>query len=64
VDLKTGLDQLDFHQGVLQFRLRVGGQRGPGPVDVLAHLELAELQAAGYTLTRSEVEIEGQPVQT
>jgi hypothetical protein len=63
VDLRAGLDQLDFQQGVLQFRFRVDGQGGPGPRDVLHYLGLSDLQTSGSTLTRTKVEIEGQTEQ-
>jgi radical SAM-linked protein len=55
----VGLDQLDFQQGVVQFRLRGNQQGGVSPRDVLQALELDDLQRQGACLTRSEVEIEG-----
>lgn len=59
VDLKVGLDQLDFQDGILQFRLCVNEQGGVRPADVLQALELEGIQRSGCTLTRSEVEIMG-----
>lgn len=55
----SGLDQLDFQSGTLQFRLQGNQQGGFSPRDVLQALGLDDLQREGVCLTRSEVEIEG-----
>jgi radical SAM-linked protein len=55
----SGLDQLDFHQGTLRFRVRCNQQGGVSPRDVLQALGLDGLHREGACLTRSEVEIEG-----
>jgi radical SAM-linked protein len=55
----SGLDQLDFQHGTLQFRLWCNQQGGVSPRDVLQALRLDDLQRQGACLTRSEVEIEG-----
>ncbi len=59
IELASDLDQLDFHQGTLQFRLWVRQQGGVRPRDVLKALELEDLIREGACLTRCEVEIEG-----
>ena len=59
VDLKAALDQLDFHQQVLEFRLRVDARGAIRARDVLEALGVADLQHEGSYLIRSEVEIEG-----
>jgi radical SAM-linked protein len=58
VDVKAGLDQLDFQQGVLQFRLRSQGPVPVRPREVLGVLGLADLEREGWSLARTEVEIE------
>jgi len=55
----SGLDQLDFQQGTLQFRLWCNRQGGVSPRWVLQALGLDGPQWEGACLTRSEVEIEG-----
>jgi radical SAM-linked protein len=55
----SSLDQLDFQQGTLQFRLWCNRQGGVSPRDVLQALQLDDLPREGACLTRSEVEIEG-----
>jgi radical SAM-linked protein len=55
----SGLDQLDFQQGTLQFRLWCNRQGGVSPRSVLQALGLDGPQREGACLTRSEVEIEG-----
>ncbi len=55
----SGLDQLDFQSGTLQFRLQGNLQGGFSPRHVLQALGLDDLQQEGVCLTRSEVEIEG-----
>lgn len=55
----SGLDQLDFQSGTLQFRLQGNQQGGFSPRHVLQALGLDDLQRQGVCLTRSEVEIEG-----
>lgn len=59
IELASGLDQLDFHQGTLQFRLWVSQQGGVRARDVLQALGLDDLPREGVCLTRSAVEIEG-----
>jgi radical SAM-linked protein len=55
----SGLDQIDFQQGTLQFRLWCNRQGGVSPRCVLQALGLDAPQREGACLTRSEVEIEG-----
>lgn len=59
LELKAALDQLDFHNGALEFRLEAPAQGGIRARDVLQALEIADLEQEGCCLTRSEVEIEG-----
>jgi radical SAM-linked protein len=58
VDVKAGLDQLDFQQGVLQFRLSSQGPVAVRPREVLGALGLADLEREGWHLARTAVEIE------
>lgn len=57
VDLKAGVDHLDFCDGVLQFCLHMDRQCSVRPREVLEALELADLEYDGYYLTRTEVEL-------
>jgi radical SAM-linked protein len=61
VDLKAGLDHLQFDGGVLQFRLNVGSQGSVRPKDVLEALGLDDLETEGCFLTRTAVELAPQP---
>lgn len=57
VDLKAGLDHLEFYDGALRFRLHMDRQCNVRPREVLEALELADLEYDGYHLTRTEVEL-------
>ncbi len=57
VDLKAGVDHLDFSDAKLQFRLHMDRQCNVRPREVLEALELADMENDGYYLTRTEVEL-------
>ncbi|MBC8872654.1 MAG: DUF2344 domain-containing protein [Planctomycetes bacterium] len=57
IDLRAGLDHLDFCDGVLCFRLHVDRQSSVRPKEVLDALGLADLEDNGHYLTRTEVEL-------
>lgn len=57
VDLKAGVDHLDFCDGVLQFRLHMDRQCNVRPREMLEALELADLENDGFYLTRTELEL-------
>jgi radical SAM-linked protein len=56
VDLRPSLEELILHDGLLKMRLRYS-EGGPGPRDVLAALNLADLEQQGTWLTRTQVEL-------
>jgi radical SAM-linked protein len=58
VDMRAMLEELSFGQGVLQMRLKVKQEGCAGPRDVLAALELQDLESRGTHLTRTAVELE------
>jgi radical SAM-linked protein len=58
VDLRAVVEELSFGGGVLLMRLSVRQQGGAGPRDVLAALELGDLESQGVHITRSVVEID------
>jgi radical SAM-linked protein len=58
VDLRADLLDLEFSAGVVQIRLRAGPEGRAGPRDVLAALELADVEQHGARLIRTDVEIE------
>jgi len=58
VDLRPLLQELTLQEGVLQMRLRTDAARGVSPRDVLAALDLPELEREGVHLTRTAVEIQ------
>jgi radical SAM-linked protein len=58
VDVRRGVEELEFRDGVLTMRLSAG--RGPtaGPRELLRALELDDLEHEGVRITRTAVEIE------
>ena len=58
VELRPQLEALRFHEGVLQMRLLADEGASASPRDVLAALELDDLESRGVHLTRTVVEIE------
>jgi radical SAM-linked protein len=57
LDLRRFLESLTLRDGVLQMRLRIDPEGSVGPRDVLAALELADLESEGLHLTRTTVEL-------
>jgi radical SAM-linked protein len=57
VDLQAGLEQLELCDGNLRFRLVADQPRSVRPREVLAALEVADLEHEGSFLTRTVVEI-------
>ena len=58
IDLRADLVAISLREGVLEMRLRSGPESRAGPRDVLAALELADVEREGVVLTRSDVEID------
>ncbi len=58
IDLRGALEELTLTGGILSMRLRVSRQADPGPRDVLAALELTDLEQEGACLTRTAVELQ------
>jgi len=61
VDLKAGLDQLEFRDGKLRFRLAADQPRSARAREVLEALGLAGLEGDGCCLTRIRVELAADP---
>lgn len=61
VDLKAGLDQLEFRDGKLRFRLAADQPRSARVREVLEALGVAGLESAGCCLTRTRVELAAPP---
>jgi len=61
VDLKAGLDQLEFHDGTVRFRLAADQPRSARPREVLEALGVAHLESDGCCLTRTRVELAVDP---
>jgi radical SAM-linked protein len=57
LDLRLFLESLTLQDGVLRMRLRIDPEGSVGPRDVLAALELADLESEGLHLTRTTVEL-------
>lgn len=57
VDLKAGLDQLEFHDGKLRFSLAAGQPGCARPREVLEALGVDQLESDGCCLTRTRVEL-------
>ncbi len=57
VDLREALEELTLQGGLLKMRLS-SREGGAGPRDVLAALELADLELQGSYLTRTQVELQ------
>ena len=58
IDLRADLLALGLSAGALVMRLRAGPEARSGPRDVLASLELADLEAQGVRITRTAVELD------
>ena len=58
IALRAELESLSLQAGMLQMRLRAGPEGRAGPRDVLAALELADVEQQGVHLTRTAVEID------
>jgi len=58
IDLRPSLERLELADGVLRARLRVSRQADPRPRELLAALDLADLEEQGLYLTRTAVEID------
>lgn len=61
VDLRAGLDQLEFLDGQLRFRLAADQPRSARPREILEALGVAHLESAGCCLTRTCVELAVPP---
>jgi len=57
LDVKTDLEDLRLEQGRLRMRLRIHNEGAIQPREVLAALELADLELHGCTLTRTAMEL-------
>ena len=57
IDLRASLVELALRAGVLEMRLRTDAGGSAGPRDVLAALELEDLEREGVALSRTVVEI-------
>lgn len=57
IDLRAGLDQLEWTLGGVRMRLRPGQQASVRPREVLAAIGLADLESHGLFLTRTTVEL-------
>lgn len=57
IDLRRFLEEVTLADGVLTMRLRIDPQGSAGPRDVLAALDLADLEHQGSYLTRTTVEL-------
>lgn len=57
LDLRRSLESLSLQDGVLQMRLRIEPEGSVGPRDVLAALDLTDLESEGLHLTRTRVEL-------
>ena len=57
IDMRPLVSSLALREGVLEMRLRVDPRGSVGPRDVLAALELADLESHGVHLRRTAVEI-------
>jgi radical SAM-linked protein len=55
IDLRPMLEDLFFSDGILSMRLRIEQEGSVGPRDVLAALELMDLESHGAHLTRTSV---------
>ncbi len=60
-DLPASLEAIRLDKRRLEFTLRVLPEGGPGARDVLAALELADLETQGAVLTRTQVELVSGP---
>jgi radical SAM-linked protein len=58
IDLRADLLSLTLSEDVLQMRLRAGPEGRAGPRDVLAALDLADIEHEGVRLARTAVEID------
>jgi radical SAM-linked protein len=58
LDLRQFLEEVTLADGVLTMRLRIDPQGSVGPRDVLAALNLADLECQGSHLTRTTVELQ------
>lgn len=58
LDLRRFVEEVAFADGVLRMRLRIDPQGCAGPRDVLAALELTDLEHQGSCLTRTTVELQ------
>ena len=57
IDVKALLEHCDYRDGVLTFGLRADPQIGVRPREVLAALDVADLEQQGLGLTRTAVEL-------
>jgi len=57
IDMRPLVSSLTLREGVLEMRLRVDQRGSVGPRDVLAALELADVESQGVHLRRTAVEI-------
>ena len=58
IDLRADLEALSLAEGRLHMRLRSGPEARTGPRDVLAALDLADLEQQGAALIRTTVELD------
>jgi radical SAM-linked protein len=58
VDVRRGVRELDFRDGMLTMRLTAGGGPSAGPREVLRALELDDLEHEGVHIQRTAVELE------
>jgi radical SAM-linked protein len=56
--VRRSLEEIQWLDGVVRFRLRASQERSAGPRDVLAAIGLDDLERSGATLIRSEVRLE------